>query len=96
MTAITLVASGAVAGVAAAVFGAVLPRRLRVTTAVVLVWSACSFEAAAAVHVLAVGKPIVAHSRELLPVTGVDVVLNPLGALFVLLVVMVAVPATMH
>ncbi len=66
------------------------------TTAAVLVWGACALEAAAAIHVLVTGHPIVLRSAELLPLTGVDLVLNPLGALFVLLVAMVAVPATLH
>ena len=73
-----------------------LPKRLRVTAAAVLVWAACALEAAAAIHVLATGHPIVLRSAELLPLTGVTLVLNPLGAFFVLLVVMVAVPATLH
>ena len=42
------------------------------------------------------GRPIVLRSAELLPLTGVTLVLNPLGAFFVLLVVMVAVPATLY
>ena len=96
MTAGVLVVAGAVLGLGAAAAGAVLPRRSRVTAAAVLVWGACALEAAAAIHVLATGHPIVLRSAELLPLTGVDLVLNPLGALFVLLVAMVAVPATLH
>lgn len=96
MTSGSLVVAGAVFGLGAGVTGAALPRRFRVTTAAVLVWGACALEAAAAIHVLVTGDPIVLRSAELLPLTGIDLVLNPLGALFVLLVVMVAVPATLH
>jgi formate hydrogenlyase subunit 3/multisubunit Na+/H+ antiporter MnhD subunit len=96
MTAGTLVVAGAVLGLGAGVAGAALPRRARVTVAAALVWGACALEAAAAVHVLATGRPVVLHSSEILPLTGVDIVLNPLGAFFVVLVAMVAVPATLH
>jgi hydrogenase-4 component B len=96
MTSGSLVVAGALAGLAAAVAGASLPRRARVAGAAALLWAACASEAAAAVHVLATGRPIVAHSGELLPLTGADVVLSPLGAFFVLVVAVVAVPATLH
>jgi len=96
MTSSSLIVAGAVFGLGAGVTGAVLPKRFRVTMAAILVWGACAFEAAAAIHVLVTGHPIVLRSAELLPLTGVDLVLNPLGALFVLLVVMVAVPAVLH
>jgi hydrogenase-4 component B len=96
MTPGTLVVAGVVLGLGAAAFGATLPRRSRVTGAAVLVWVACALEGAAAVHVLATGHPIVLRSAQLLPLTGVDLVLNPLGALFVVLVALVAVPATLH
>ena len=96
MTAGSFIVAGAVFGLGAGVTGAVAPRRFRVTMASVLVWGACTLEAAAAIHVLDTGHSIVLRSAELLPLTGVDLVLNPLGALFVLLVIMVAVPATLH
>jgi formate hydrogenlyase subunit 3/multisubunit Na+/H+ antiporter MnhD subunit len=96
MTPGSLIVAGALVGLGAGVAGAVLPRRFRVTTAAVLVWGACALEAAAAIHVLVTGHSIVLRSAQLLPLTGVDVVLNPLGALFVLLVAMVAVPAALH
>jgi formate hydrogenlyase subunit 3/multisubunit Na+/H+ antiporter MnhD subunit len=67
-----------------------------VITAAVLVWGACALEAIAAIHVLASGDPIALHSGELLPITGTALMLTPLGAFFVLLVALVAVPATLH
>ena len=96
MTAGSLIVAGAVLGLGAGLSGAALPRRYRVTMAAMLVWGACAFEAAAAIHVLVTGDPIVLRSAEVLPLTGVDLVLNPLGALFVLLVAMVAIPASLH
>ncbi len=96
MTAASLVVSGAVLGLTAGVGGATLPRRSRVAVGAVLVWGACALEAVAAIHVLVSGHRVVLHSAELLPFTGVNLVLTPLGAFFVLLVAMVAVPATLH
>ncbi len=96
MTAGTLLVCGAVLGLAAGVAGAALSVRSRVTAAAILCWGACGLEAAAAVRVLASGHTVVLRSTELLPLTGVNIVLSPLGAFFVLLVAMVAVPATLH
>ena len=96
MTSGSLIVAGAVFGLGAGFIGAVAPMRFRVTMAAILVWGACALEAAAAIHVLVTGHPIVLRSAELLPLTGVDLVLNPLSALFVLLVAMVAVPAVLH
>ena len=96
MTPGSLIVTGAVFGLGAGVTGAALPRRYRVTMAAILIWGACVLEAAAAIHVLVTGHPIVLRSAELLPLTGVNLVLNPLGALFVLLVAMVAISASLH
>jgi formate hydrogenlyase subunit 3/multisubunit Na+/H+ antiporter MnhD subunit len=96
MTAGVLVVAGAVAGLVAAAAGALLPRGLRVGIPAALIWVTCGLEVAAAIHVLATGRPVFLHSAALLPLTGVDVVLNPLGAFFVLLVSLVAAPASLH
>jgi hydrogenase-4 component B len=96
MTAGVLVVAGSLLGLGAATAGASLPKGWRVPAAAALIWAACGCEAAAAIHVLAIDRPIVLRSTELLPLTGVTLVLNPLGAFFVLLVVMVAVPATLY
>lgn len=89
-------AGGAALGLVASAAGACLPRTWRVKTAAVVLWGECVLEGAAAVHVLASGRSVVLHSAQVLPVTGVDIALNQLGALFVLLVAAVAVPATLH
>jgi formate hydrogenlyase subunit 3/multisubunit Na+/H+ antiporter MnhD subunit len=96
MTAGVLVVAGALLGLGGAIAGALLPKGWRVRAATALIWAACGCEAAAAIHVLAIDRPIVLRSTELLPFTGVTLVLNSLGAFFVLLVVMVAVPATLY
>jgi formate hydrogenlyase subunit 3/multisubunit Na+/H+ antiporter MnhD subunit len=96
MNAGTLIVAGAVTGIGAATTGALAPRRSRVVAAVGLIWATCALEAAAAIDVLATQHPIVLHAATLLPLTGTDVVLTPLGALFVLLVVLVALPASLH
>lgn len=96
MTAGDLLAGGTLAGLTAAVAGGVLPRRTRVVAAGAFMWGACGLLGVAAVHVLITGKPIVEHYSQLLPLTGTDLVLGPLGAFFVLLVAMVAVAATLH
>ncbi|HUY22333.1 MAG TPA: proton-conducting transporter membrane subunit [Acidimicrobiales bacterium] len=96
MNAGTLVVTGAVLGLGAGIAGVALPHRSRVTGAAVLLWGACALEGVAAVHVLATGHAVVLHSSTILPLTGVEVMLSPLGAFFVLLVALVAVPATLH
>jgi hydrogenase-4 component B len=96
MSAGVLVVTGALVGLAAGIAGAILPRRARVAVPAALIWATCALEVAAAAHVLATGRPVVLHSAELIPLTGADVVLNPLGALFVVIVAVVAVPASLH
>ena len=96
MTAGVMIVAGALAGVGGAVLGALLPQRLRVAGAASLIWVACALEAVAAIQVLATRQPVILHSAQLLPMTGVDIVLSPFGALFVLLVALVAAPASLH
>src|ERR1022692_4182029 len=96
MTAATLVVGGSLTGLIACACGVSLPRSMRVATSAVLVWVACALEAAADIHVIASGHPIVLHSTELLPPTGTDIVLTPLGAFFRLPVALAAVPSILH
>ncbi len=96
MTTGEFIAAGALAGVAAAALGASLPRHFRAAGAAVLIWAACAFETLAAIEVLATGHPVAFHSSALLPLTGAEIVLTPLGALFVLLVALVSAPASLH
>ena len=83
MSATLLVASLGLGGGGAAA-GAVLPARARVPGAAVLTGAACVAAGAAAAGVLASGEPVTAHSAEILPLTGVTLSLDPLGAVFVL------------
>jgi formate hydrogenlyase subunit 3/multisubunit Na+/H+ antiporter MnhD subunit len=84
------------AGVAAAFVGAVAPIGLRVRLAAMLTWAACGAAAAGAVDVLSSGHSIVFHSAQILPLTGVTLVLSPLGAVFVIVTAAVAVAATIY
>jgi len=85
-----------VVGVVAALAAAVLPRRRRVLVTATLVIGACAAELASAVDVLANGHSAQWHTADLLPSTGTSLSLTPLGAIFVVLVVVVAVPATLY
>jgi formate hydrogenlyase subunit 3/multisubunit Na+/H+ antiporter MnhD subunit len=86
----------AATGLGAAVAGAVLPPRFRVRAAVVLTWGACASAVVAAITVLHTGRPMMWHSAQLLPLTGVTIVLGPLGAVFVIVTAMVAFAATIY
>ncbi|MGD0691422.1 MAG: proton-conducting transporter membrane subunit [Acidimicrobiales bacterium] len=87
---------GVIVGFAAALGGAVLPSRWRVSVSASLVMCACALEMASAIGVLATGHDARWHSMELLPSAGVTLLLTPLGAIFVVLVALVAVPATLY
>jgi len=91
-----LLTCGALLGLAAALVGAALPRRKRVLVTAALVIATCVVESVAAIGVLATGHPAQWHSSQLLPMTGATLALTPLGAMFVVLVALVAVPATMY
>jgi hydrogenase-4 component B len=70
-------------GAAGTLAGAALPARARVPAAAVLSIGACVAAFAAAADVLASGRTITAGTTEILPLTGVTLSLDPLGALFV-------------
>ena len=71
-------------GAAGALAGAALPARARVPAAGVLTAGACIAAFAAAASVLASGGTITFRSAEILPLTGVSLSLDPLGAIFVI------------
>jgi len=79
-----LLVAGLGLGGGGAAAGAVLPARARVPGAAVLTGAACVVACAAAAGVLTSGKPVTVHSAEILPLTGVTLSLDPLGAVFVL------------
>jgi formate hydrogenlyase subunit 3/multisubunit Na+/H+ antiporter MnhD subunit len=76
-----LIGLGAVG--AAAVLGAILPARSRLVGAGLLGATGCLAALLGAGQVLVSGHPFSLHTTELLPLTGVDLSLDPLGALFV-------------
>jgi hydrogenase-4 component B len=86
----------ALAGLTAAIAGGTLPVRSRVGAAVVLTWVSCSAALVAAVSVLHSGHALVMSTTEILPLTGISLALTPLGAVFVLTIVVVALASTLY
>ena len=71
-------------GAVGSLAGGVLPARSRVPAASVLTAAGCAAAFAAAARVLASGEAVTARSAEILPLTGVTLSLDPLGAVFVI------------
>jgi hydrogenase-4 component B len=92
---VTLVVE-ATAGLAAALAGGTLPVRARVRAAAVLTGGTCAVASVAAVMVLRTGQSIALHTAQVLPLTGVTMVLDPLGAVFVLVTAVVTIAATIY
>ena len=86
----------ATAGLAAAIAGGTLPVRARVRAAAVLTGGTCAVASVAAVTVLRTGQSIALHTAQVLPLTGVTMVLDPLGAVFVLVTAVVTIAATIY
>jgi len=86
----------ATAGLAAAIAGGALPVRRRVGAAVLLTWGSCASAIAGAVQVLHSGHALVLQSSAILPLTGVNLALNPLGAVFVIATAVVALASTLY
>ncbi len=93
-TAAYLVGLGA-AG-AAALLGAILPARRRLFGAALLSAAACLAALAGAGRVLVSGHPFSLHTAQVLPLTGVDLSLDPLGALFVATTAVVGLAAACY
>jgi formate hydrogenlyase subunit 3/multisubunit Na+/H+ antiporter MnhD subunit len=83
-------------GLVAAILGGALPVSSRVGAAVALTWVSCGAAIAAAVSVLSSGHVISLSTGAILPLTGVTLVLNPLGALFVISISVVALASTLY
>ncbi|MHB1712658.1 MAG: proton-conducting transporter transmembrane domain-containing protein [Acidimicrobiales bacterium] len=86
----------AAAGAAAATAGGLAPVGVRVRLATALTLGTCAAALVGAIGVLASGQPIVLRSTQILPLTGVLFVLEPLGAVFVIVTAVVAVAATVY
>jgi formate hydrogenlyase subunit 3/multisubunit Na+/H+ antiporter MnhD subunit len=86
----------ALAGVVAAILGATLPASTRVGAAVAFTWVSCAAALVAAVSVLHSGHVIALSSSAIIPLTGVTVVLNSLGAVFVVAIAVVALASTLY
>jgi hydrogenase-4 component B len=86
----------ATCGLLAAVTGAALPLRIRVSATAALIWVTCAAATVASTGVLHSGHPVTFHSDEILPLSGVTIALEPLGALFVVVTAVVAVATTIY
>lgn len=95
MTAL-LFPAGLALGAGGAAAGAALPARARVTAAAALTVAACLAALAAAAGVLVSGHPVTLHSAAVLPLTGVALSLDPLGAVFVLTTAVVGIAASTY
>ena len=83
-------------GAAGSLAGGVLPARSRVPAASVLTAGACIAALAAAARVLASGGTVTVHSAQVLPLTGVTLSLDPLGAVFVVTSAVVGAAASCY
>jgi hydrogenase-4 component B len=83
-------------GAAGALAGAALPARARVLAAAVLTSGGCIAALAAAARVLASGGTVTVRSAEVLPLTGVTLSLDPLGAVFVITAAVVGAAASCY
>ncbi len=81
---------------AAALLGALLPARRRLFGAGVLSAAGCLAALVGAGQVLVSGHPFSVHTAEVLPLTGVDLTLDPLGALFVAVTAIVGLAASCY
>ncbi|MHB1592835.1 MAG: proton-conducting transporter transmembrane domain-containing protein [Streptosporangiaceae bacterium] len=87
---------GLMLGAAGAIAGAVLPARVRVAAAAVLTTFACLAAGAGAGVVLASGVPFSLHSSAVLPLTGVELSLDPFGAIFTVVAAAVGAVASWY
>jgi formate hydrogenlyase subunit 3/multisubunit Na+/H+ antiporter MnhD subunit len=84
------------AGVMAAILGGALPVSSRVGAAVALTWVSCAAALGAAVTVLSSDHVITLSTSAILPLTGVTITLDPLGAIFVIPISIVAMASTLY
>jgi hydrogenase-4 component B len=93
---VTLFAVALVTGLVGVAAGAALPSRVRVAVSMALVSLACAGAFAAATRV-ALGHHVApAHLSGLLPLSGADVSLDPLSAIFVLVAAGVGLAASLY
>jgi hydrogenase-4 component B len=83
-------------GAAGSLAGVALPARARGPAAAVLTAGACIAAFAAAARVLASGATVTASTAQILPLTGVTLSLDPLGAVFVVTAAVVGAAASCY
>lgn len=81
-------------GGTAALLGSILPGRARVGVTFTATGVTCVVALVAASHVLLSGQTATFHSEQILPFTGVDLTLDPLGALFIAIAAIVGFAAS--
>ncbi|MCL4445524.1 MAG: hydrogenase 4 subunit B [Actinobacteria bacterium] len=81
---------------AAAILGAILPSSRRLLGATVLSVAACLAVLVSAGQVLITGHSFSLHTTQVLPLTGVDLSLDPLGAMFVATTAVVGLAASCY
>src|ERR1019366_8684444 len=83
-------------GLAGAIAGAILPARLRVLGSAACSSGACVTTFVAAARVLASGQVVTFRTTEILPLTGINLTLDPLGALFLATTAVVGLAASCY
>lgn len=91
-----LLLTGIACALAAAVAGATLPFRLRMSVVAALTMTASISTGAAGLHVLLSDHPIAIRSSEVIPVTGISIRLDSLGALFVVVTAAIAFASSLY
>jgi len=91
-----ILVAAAVLGVLAAAAGLALPAGRRVSAAAGLTLLACVAAGWTGAQVLVSGEPIQLHSALILPLTGVQLEVGPLGALFMVVTAAVGIGATIY
>jgi len=92
---VALIVTG-VAGLAAAVAGAVSSPRVRVWATTLLTWVSCAAALVAAVDVLRHGHTMTLHTTRFIPFSVFSLALTPMGAIFVITTSVVALAATLY
>ncbi|MGO9560567.1 MAG: proton-conducting transporter membrane subunit [Acidimicrobiales bacterium] len=93
MSASELLVAASLLGIAASVSGTIGPTRIRITLSAVLTIAACSVALVVAAGVLHSNHAVLLYTDHLIPLTGLSLALDPLGALFVAIASVVGICA---
>jgi len=87
---------GLAASCAGVLLGALLPGQYRTTGAAIVCALGCSAALAGACMVIGSGHAFSLHSAEVLPLTGIDLFVDPLAAFFIAISAMVGIAASLY